>query len=95
MSRYSLLNCIARHDEQRGHLEALELRAQAVGVVEALHVDGLLGAGDDIDRDVVVAAILEHHQRPCTFFRIRSSARLPYAIGTIESIASGSPQRTR
>ena len=33
--------------------------------------------------------------RPYSFLRIRSSARLPNAIGTIESSASGSPERTR
>ena len=36
------LDRIARHNEQRRHLEAFELRAQTFLVVETLHVDILL-----------------------------------------------------
>ena len=50
---------IARHDEQRGHLKALEFWAQTVGIVEAIHIDRLLRAGHDVHRDVVVASVLE------------------------------------
>lgn len=56
------LDRVARHDEERGHFKAFELGTQAVGVVEAVHIDGLLRAGDDVHGDVIVAAVLEHHQ---------------------------------
>ena len=57
-----LLYCVTRHDEERGHLEAFELWPQAIGVIEAVDVDGLLRAGYDVDRDIVVATVLKHHQ---------------------------------
>ena len=49
------LHHVAGHDEQRRHFETLELGAQAIHIIEMLHVDVLLRAGDDIHRDVVIA----------------------------------------
>ena len=85
----------AGHDEQRLHLEALVVRPQPLDVVVLLHVHNFLRGRHGVDRHVVVAAILSTTSRPWILLSSRSSARLPYAIGTIESIASGSPQRTR
>jgi len=52
---FFISNRITGHNEQRGHLEALELGSQAVLIIETLHVDVLLRAGDDIYGDVVIA----------------------------------------
>ena len=64
-----MLYRITRHNEQRRHLETFELRAQAVGIIEPIHVDVLLRAGDDIHGDVVVASVLEHHEASMNVFQ--------------------------
>ena len=58
------LHHVAGHNEQWRHFKTLELRAQSILIIEALHIDVFLRTGDDIDRDVVVAPVLEHHQPP-------------------------------
>ncbi len=59
---YVFVSAFARHDKERGHLEAFELWSQTIGIVEAIYVDRLLRAGDDVDRDIIVASVLEDHQ---------------------------------
>jgi len=69
---------------------------QAISIIEAIHIDGFLRAGDDINRNVVVASFLSTNQTVHGFLlRTRIKGKVAYAMGTIESIASGSPQRTR
>ena len=70
-------NRIAGHNEQRRHLETLKLGAQALLVVETLHIHVLLCAGDDIHRDVVVTSVLEHHQTPMNVFQDQIKRKIP------------------
>ena len=56
------LHHIAGHDEQRRHLETFELWTQAIRVGEAVYVDRLRRAGDDLNRDIVVASVLKDDQ---------------------------------
>ena len=58
------LNRFARHNKQRRHFKTFELGAQPFAVIEAIHIDRLLGAGDNVNRDVVVPAVLEHDYHP-------------------------------
>ena len=53
-----------------------------------LYVDDFLFRRHTGDRNAVVESAMYLTSRPYSFFRVRSSARFPNAIGTIESRAS-------
>ena len=53
---------ITGYNEQWGHLETLVVRTQAIGVIETVYIDRFLDAGNDVNRDVVIDAILKHNQ---------------------------------
>src|SRR5215467_68996 len=59
---------LVSHQEEGTHLEASILRTQSLGVVLFLDVDEFLGGGDGFQRNVVVVAVLEHHQTTADIF---------------------------
>jgi len=52
----------AGHDKQRVHLEAVEIRAQALGVVILVNIDYFLRAGHHVNGHIIVATIAQHYQ---------------------------------
>src|SRR4030042_6962285 len=53
---------IARHDEQGFRFKAFVIGTQSVTIVILLDIDDFFCAGDDIDRDIVIAAVSQADQ---------------------------------
>jgi hypothetical protein len=55
------LYLFAGHDQQRFHLEAGIIWAQAIGVVKLVNIDQFFCAGDNIYWHIIVATVLQYH----------------------------------